>query len=122
MRRVFRIVVLACTLILAIGVVLDPASHMQQVVAQAAGFIETFDGAPAVPTDYQNPNNWDILISGVNPHEPSLAQHGPHCEAPGFPLNADNAHIITSHSGAVFMCNNHIMTSPGITGYGAIYM
>jgi hypothetical protein len=122
MRRVFRIVVLACTLILAIGVVLDPASHMQQVVAQTAGFIETFDGAPAVPTDYQNPNNWDILISGVNTAETSTAQHGPHCEAPGFPYNPVNSHPITSRADAVFMCNNHVMTSPGITGYGAIYM
>jgi hypothetical protein len=122
MRRVFRIVVLACTLILAIGVVLDPASHMQQVVAQAAGFIETFDGAPAVPTDYQNPNNWDILISGVNTAETSVAQHGPHCEAPGFPYTAVNSHPIASRGDAVFMCNNHVMTSPGLTGYGAIYM
>lgn len=106
---------------LALVVVLAPT------LAQSAGFTETFDSpTPAAPQPYQNPHNWDIMTFGVDPREPSVAQHGPNCEPPGFPYNATNSHPIHSAADAVFICgagaNTHLMTSPGISGYGAIYM
>src|SRR6185437_12879630 len=30
--------------------------------------------------------------------------------------------IMRSEADTVFICNDHVMTSPGLTGYGAIYM
>jgi hypothetical protein len=122
MRRLFRLVVPVCTLLLAVSVVLDPASYMNLVGAQSAGFVETFDGQPSNPLSYQNPSNWDILISGFNTAEPNVAQHGPNCEAPGFPYTAGNSHLMRTRHDAVFVCNDHVMTAPGLSGYGAVYM
>lgn len=85
-------------------------------------FLETFDGTPPQPQDYQNPHNWDILVFGVSATEPNLAQHGPNCEAPGFPYTTTNTHPFSTAGQAVFICNGHLMTSPGLAGYGAVYM
>jgi hypothetical protein len=88
--------------------------------------IHAFDGAPATPADFANPNNWDILVQGFDNREASagsnLAQHGPRCDPPGFPYSSSNSHPMTTRSNTVFQCNGHVMTSLGITGYGAVYM
>lgn len=107
------------------------------VVGQS-GFFDSFDGTPTTPTPYSNPNSWDIFVQGFNPHETGLvvpggdprggniAQHGPNCEPPGFPYTPQNSHVMQTQADAVFLCgsgdNTHLMTSPGLTGYGAVYM
>ncbi len=113
MRRTLPALVAA---LLSLTVVLGP------VFAQAMGFVESFDGHPAQPENYANPHSWDFFVLGVNSREPNLAQHGPNCEAPGFPYNASNSHPFSTESQAVFICNDHLMTSPGLSGYGAVYM
>src|SRR5712691_11383980 len=124
MRRLFRLAAPLCAMLLAMSVVLLPSSYLDQVLAQSAAFLETFDGSPPLPTDYSNPTNWDILTTGFDPHEvgSSVGQHGPHCEPPGFPYTSLNTHPLLTRAGGVFQCNGHIMTAPGITGYGAVYM
>jgi hypothetical protein len=117
-----RIATVALAGIFSLVAVLSPGGYMNSVVAQSAGFIETFDSAPATPADYTNPHNWDFMVFGVNERQPNLAQHGPNCEAPGFPYTSTNSHRVANAGNAVFICNNHLMTSPGITGYGAVYM
>jgi hypothetical protein len=96
-------------------------------MAAAAGlFLETFDGAPTAPLTYQNPHSWDIFSSGLNTLENGaavqVAHHGPACERPGFPYTLTNTHPIATTADQVFICNNHLMTANGLTGYGAIYM
>jgi hypothetical protein len=102
------------------------------VFAQAPVFTETFDGTPATPDSYTNPHNWDVYTQGFNEAEASgvlppgvrqsTAQHGPNCEPPGFPYTDTNSHPIRSVSDTVFICNGHVMTSPGLAGYAAVYM
>src|SRR5688500_18315963 len=96
MRRLFRLAVPACTLLVAVSVVLDPASYLNLAGAQSATYLETFNGAPSSPAAYHNPNNWDIVVNGFNALQPNVAQHGPGCEAPGFPYNAGNSHLMSS--------------------------
>jgi hypothetical protein len=134
MRRLYRAAMVGIAGILSTVVVLSPSGYLNSVLAQAAGFIETFDGVPAAPAAYTNPNNWDIFVQGFNQNETgntvpggdprgaNLAQHGPNCEPPGFPYNASNSHVMQSAADTVFICNGHVMTSPGLSGYGAIYM
>jgi Concanavalin A-like lectin/glucanases superfamily len=126
MRRIFRLAAPVCAMLVATSIVLTPGGYLDKVFAQTASFLETFDGTPPVPLAYNNPNNWEIFVQGVNSQEvaagSSIAQHGPNCEAPGFPYTPQNSHPITGPQDAVFICNGHVMTAMGITGYGAIYM
>jgi hypothetical protein len=97
------------------------------VVAAAAGsFLETFDGAPATPLNYQNPHSWDIFPTGLDTQEVGAAvqvgQHGPNCERPGFPYTTTNTHPLLTTADQVYICNNHLMTAVGLTGYSAVYM
>lgn len=89
-------------------------------------FLEPFDGAPATPQTYSNPHNWDIFVQGFDQREVGSAvqvgQHGPNCEAPGFPYTTSNTHPLRGIADTVYVCNDHVMTAPGLTGYGAIYM
>jgi hypothetical protein len=96
-------------------------------LASAAGlFLESFDGAPSAPQTYSNPHNWDIFPSGLDTREngtyAQLAHHGPACDRPGYPYTSANSHPLVSTQDQVFICNNHLMTANGLTGYGAIYM
>ncbi|HYK97538.1 MAG TPA: hypothetical protein VEU77_04015, partial [Candidatus Acidoferrales bacterium] len=95
--------------------------------ASAPGvFLETFDGAPGAPEPYANPHGWDITTTGLDSRQAGtavqVAQHGAMCGAPGFPYAGANTHPIAHDSDQVFICNNHLMTVNGLTGYGAIYM
>jgi hypothetical protein len=97
-------------------------------LAAAAGtFLDGFDlGAPTAPLQYTNPNNWDIFTTGLDTRQngtaAQVAHHGPDCGRPGFPYTAANTHPLTTSRDQVFICNNHLMTATGLTGYGAIYM
>jgi hypothetical protein len=134
MRRIIHITTAVSAAVLSLVVVLSPTGYLNSVIAQSAGFLETFDGTPSTPAAYTNPNNWDIFVQGFNQNETgntvpggdprggNLAQHGPNCEPPGFPYNASNSHVMQSAADTVFICNGHVMTSPGLTGYGAVYM
>lgn len=122
MRRYFRRALPASAMLTALAMALLPGGYLGQVAAQGSAFLETFDGAPSAPAAYTNPDNWDILVQGFGDTEPFLAQHGPHCEAPGFPYTPTNSHQISTESDAVFQCNGHLMTTLGLTGYGAVYM
>ncbi len=89
-------------------------------------FLETFDGVPSAPQTYANPHGWDITPTGLNTRQNGAAtqsaQHGPACDPPGFPYTPSNTHPIGSQSDQVFICNNHLMTANGLTGYGAVYL
>jgi hypothetical protein len=97
------------------------------VLSQSApSFVQQFPGTPPIPQPYDNPDSWDIFVNGFNSHEAgtgaTIAQHGPNCEPPGFPYTAANSHHVNSAAEAVFICNNHLMTGPGLSGYSAIYL
>lgn len=120
-----RALVVGLTATIALLVVALPSGLAQQLapaLVQAKPFLESFDGSPATPQDYSNPHNFDIMVFGVDPSEPNLAQHGPDCAAPGFPYDATNTHHISTAGQAVFLCKDHLMTAPGLAGYGAVYM
>jgi len=95
-------------------------------MAAVGTFLETFDGAPAAPEPYANPHGWDIFTTGLDTRQSGSAaqraHHGPACSAPGFPYSATNSHPLLNTNDQVFLCNNHLMTATGLTGYGAIYM
>jgi hypothetical protein len=108
----------------AIGKPITPASA---AAAPAAGtFLETFDGVPTSPLSFTNPHGWDIIPAGFDPRQNGTdaqrAHHGPDCGRPGFPYTSTNAHPISSARDMVFVCNNHLMTATGLSGYGAVYM
>jgi hypothetical protein len=94
--------------------------------AAVGTFLETFDGVPSSPLAFANPNGWDIVPTGLDPRQNGTdaqrAHHGPTCGGPGFPYSAANSHPLLTTSDTVFICNNHLMTATGLTGYGAIYM
>jgi hypothetical protein len=105
--RVKRILTFAAALALSVVVAVLPT------LAQSFGFVETFDGSPPAPQSYLNPNGFDIGISGNL--FPMLADHSSECGAPPA------QHMITELADAVFICNNHLMTS-AYGGYMAIYL
>jgi cell division septation protein DedD len=110
------------TAVCALAVVLLPGP----LKAQATAFLETFDGTPSAPAAYTNPHTWDIYAQGFNAGEvgasAQVGQHGPDCVAPGFPYTTANTHPLRTLADTMFICNDHVMTALGITGYGAIYM
>jgi hypothetical protein len=93
----------------------------------AGSFVEMFSGTPPAPEAYSNPHNWDIFVQGFEANHytgqaAQVGQHGPDCGPPGFPYTAANTHPLTDESSAVYICNNHVMTTTGLAGYAAIYM
>lgn len=99
----------------------------------AGGFLETFDGAPAIPQPFINDPqsaNWDIAVQsrdnetwGDNNLEQFEAHHGPDCSPP---IDA-SGNLITHHfdgkySNTVFKCKDHVMTTISAGGYGVIYL
>jgi hypothetical protein len=112
--------------VVALAAAPDPTVPAAVVPAARGTFLETFDGAPSGPLSFANPNSWDILPTGLdsrqNGTDAQRAHHGPTCGAPGFPYSPANSHPLLATSDMVFICNNHLMTATGLTGYGAIYM
>ncbi len=116
MRRVVGPLLPVVTGLLAILVVLSPGSYTGDLFAQAAGYLQTFDGSPATPL-FWRPVDWDITIlgHGTTSIEPMQADHGPDCSGP------PNTHLISQIEQTVFICNAHVMTAMN-NGYGAIYL
>lgn len=88
--------------------------------APIAGFLETFDGAPAVPAPW-NPADWDIAVHGRDRGtwyqlDPMTAAHGAECQPP------PGGHVITAYEDTVYRCANHMMTALRADGYGVIYL
>jgi hypothetical protein len=83
-------------------------------------FLETFDGHPAHPEPWRPPN-WDVTVHSRDldtwtAPESMMAMHGPDCGAPPA------AHRVSTRDDAVFLCNDHVMTSVYAEGYGVIYL
>ena len=81
-------------------------------------FLETFDGDPAAPTQFQSPN-WDVTVHTRDFRyvlDAMDAAHGPNCDPPPA------THRISTYEEAVFICKNHVMTSIYAPGYGLIYL
>lgn len=83
-------------------------------------YIETFDGAPAVPEAFRS-DGWDVTVHSRDVHtwydlEPMVAEHGQDCGAPPA------GHVTTSYADAVFRCRDHLMTAINAGGYGLIYL
>lgn len=78
-----------------------------------AGFVETFDGAPATP-QAMDPANFEVIRGGGwtvvadGPAPDLVAQHGPNCEPPGD--NGSVRHSMPTREDMVFGCANHLMT------------
>jgi hypothetical protein len=88
--------------------------------AAAQAFLESFDGAPAIPTPW-HPSNWDVTVHSRDvPTFSSLqtmhAGHGTDCSGPPA------THDISSYEDAVFLCRDHLMTAIKAEGYGVIYL
>jgi hypothetical protein len=94
------------------------------MVANQSGaepWTETFDGAPASPQQFADPD-WDVHVHhrDMNRFPGTMgavnAHHGPGCEAPHM------THSINTPEQAVFLCNDHVMTALNGNAYGLIYM
>ena len=89
-----------------------------RALAQAVGFVFTFDGAPSAPQAWQ-PADWDVMVHNdggpARPYQARVVDHGGSCSAPPA------AHPVAVHAGAVFVCNDHVMTAAE-EEYGAIYL
>lgn len=83
-----------------------------------------FDGQPVAPQNFRDHGdyaNWDVIVHTRDNYawqnlDSMMAEHGPGCEGP--PATHENH----SYEGAVFVCNNHLMTSINAAGYGLIYL
>ncbi len=85
-----------------------------------SAFVESFDGAPINPTEWQSPH-WDVTVHtrGVETlyqMTSMMADHGAHCEPPV------ETHAISAYEETVFHCRDHIMTAINDPGYGLIYL
>jgi hypothetical protein len=85
--------------------------------AIAGGYLQTFDGAPPVPTSFRPLNNFDVAVHvNDNSFTPVNAGHGAGCEAPPA------VHVVTRFEDAVYQCKDHLMTALWAHGYGVIYL
>lgn len=114
LRKASVLLVLGLTLCLALALADSPKS------AASGSFLETFDGAPAVPTPW-HPANWDVTVHSRDVDtfttlESMHAGHGTDCSAPPA------THDISSYDDAVFLCRDHVMTAINASGYGVIYL
>ena len=83
-----------------------------------------FDGLPSSPQPFsQHPEyvGWDVQVHSRDAQtwtdlESMQAGHGPDCSAP--PATHENH----SYAGAVYICNNHLMTAINAGGYGVLYI
>lgn len=89
-------------------------------------FGNSFDRAAGLPplpfvTDSQSAN-WDVTIESRDfPTDYVLEEHEAHhsgTDCAGYP----QTHTISAYEDAVFLCNNHLMTSIQAGGYAAVYL
>jgi hypothetical protein len=86
----------------------------------AGTFVGTFDGTPSSPLNFSS-SAWDIQVhvreqAGNYGMDEINAQHGADCAGPPA------THRVTTTDGAVFICNNHVMTAINAPSYGLIYL
>lgn len=95
------------------------------LLAFASGMaVAQFDENPAAPLSHNQASSlalFDVQIHsrdsatwGDNALEPMHNHHGPNCSGP------PSTHPNNSYSGAVFVCNSHVMTAINASGYGMI--
>jgi hypothetical protein len=87
------------------------------VASGGGGYLQTFDGAPAVPLTFRPSQDFDVVVH-VNDgsYTPTLSGHGPACEPPPM------GHIVSTFEDSVYNCKGHLMTSLFAPGYGVIYL
>src|SRR5437763_92551 len=93
----------AGSVILALTIVLAPGGYLtllSTALAQAAGFLESFDGNPPAPVTFTS-LHWDASVHTIDANQfiPMQAQHGADCGSPPA------THAISTYDQAVFMCN-----------------
>ena len=129
MRRVM-LLVLAVTAVASIDLMPGGSGHaghaesssvVRAALAQATTFLQTFNGAPGAPQPW-TPTDWDVQINVSDSYQGDgstidtmQAHHSAGCGGPPA------THAISRIQDAVFVCNDHIMTSMS-AGYGAIYL
>jgi len=112
MRSLLRRSLSAVVALTTVGLVLFPSGSFEAALAQATGYLQTFDGNPPAPKPFE-PDGWDFTI--VGDPQPMQAQHGADCSAPPA------THPISTLQDMVFQCKGHLMTAIN-AGYGTIYM
>lgn len=85
-------------------------------------FLATFDAATDAPLGVCGASEWDIVIHSRQAStwyslDPMMAQHGADCAGP--PATHE---LHGEHTGAVFLCRDHLMTSLNASEYGVIYL
>jgi hypothetical protein len=87
-----------------------------------AGF-ETDTDRPAPLVSLPHASDWDIQVHSRDANTwaddrltPMQAEHGPGCAGPPA------THTVNTYGGAVFVCNNHVMTAINEDGYGQIVL
>ena len=86
--------------------------------------VAQFDGLPSTPqpfTTHSEYTGWDVQVHSRDTQtwvdlESMQAGHGTDCVAP--PAQHENH----TYAGAVYVCNNHLMTAIKAGGYGVIYL
>lgn len=88
--------------------------------AQSESVSDSLVGRPAAPLPF-NPADWDVSLHTRDTDtwdrpQPMEAEHGADCSPPPA------THHIERWDDAVFLCNNHVMTSMNSSTYGVIYL
>jgi hypothetical protein len=107
---------------LLFGLLLGGGVSEDERVVEHALPAPLFDGAPTSPQNFgTHPESadWDIQVHSRDVNtwdtlESMNADHGANCAGPPA------THPNSSYEGAVFVCNNHVMTSLNASGYGMI--
>lgn len=90
------------------------------VHGQALVFRDDFNGTPASPEPWSDPD-WDVQVHTRDPLrwyslDPIMAQHSSTCAGP--PATHENH----TYEGSTFHCNAHLMTAINGIDYGVIYL
>jgi len=104
-----------------VGLIVLPVAVVVSRPVAATGFTFNWTGTPTAPQAWvPGPvNDWDLIVHNRNDQkalEPVNAMHGADCSPP------PSRHIVTTFSGAVFICKGHLMTALNGGGYSEIVM
>lgn len=124
LKLLLPVTALIATVPLAVALV-NSSSVAPAPAHAASAFTDGFPGAPGAPLPFSS-DAWEVAYHaqwGVDVEalgEPSQAQHGPGCEAPGEAGNV--THTVTRISQLVYQCRDHVMTHVPDAGYHVIFM